>query len=253
MDQLRAELANSRVEFAKKAAGALDKQLQAVAAFHHGGCPSCRDAEARAFLAKFQRIAEGVVGVPPPSEQGTSPWRPRREVGPGFPGYLGSTWASAAMPGPRPCAAGGATRRSQAGTPLRGQGGRRARQRPRAFPPRRRRLASRLSTPAPEALWSRGGVQGEANGLEVQASAREPRAQVSGRLGALLVGAAGDRMEQELPGIPTHEDRVSLDRDFLARSSERSSQTPRSEALVSGGCRRARTRPRRSTESVEAV
>ena len=59
VDALRAELAGSRVEFAKKAAGALAKRLQAAAAFNRGGCPSCRDAEARAFLAKLQRIAEG--------------------------------------------------------------------------------------------------------------------------------------------------------------------------------------------------
>ncbi|HET6412046.1 MAG TPA: hypothetical protein VFG53_08295 [Anaeromyxobacter sp.] len=47
VDALRAELASSRVTFARKAADALAKRLHSVAAFNHGGCPSCRDAEAK--------------------------------------------------------------------------------------------------------------------------------------------------------------------------------------------------------------
>jgi hypothetical protein len=56
---LRDELAQARLTFAEKAAQALEKRLQVVATFNHGGCPKCRDAEARAFLAKLQRIVKG--------------------------------------------------------------------------------------------------------------------------------------------------------------------------------------------------
>ncbi len=59
VEALLQELASSRREFAKKAAGALERGLKKVAAYNHGGCPSCRDAEARAFLAKLKRIMEG--------------------------------------------------------------------------------------------------------------------------------------------------------------------------------------------------
>ena len=59
VDLLRDELASSRKDFARKAAGALGKRLQDVAAFNQGGCPMCHEAEARAFLTKLQKIAEG--------------------------------------------------------------------------------------------------------------------------------------------------------------------------------------------------
>ena len=57
VEQLRGELAEARTTFASKAAASLDRRLRVVATFNRGGCPSCRDAEARAFLAKLQRIA----------------------------------------------------------------------------------------------------------------------------------------------------------------------------------------------------
>lgn len=57
IDQLRDELASARRTFAAKAATALAKRLADVAAFNHGGCPQCRESEARAFLTKLQRIA----------------------------------------------------------------------------------------------------------------------------------------------------------------------------------------------------
>jgi hypothetical protein len=56
VEQLRAELAEARVEFARKAAAALEKRLADVAAFNSGGCPRCRDAEARAFLARLRKV-----------------------------------------------------------------------------------------------------------------------------------------------------------------------------------------------------
>jgi hypothetical protein len=56
VEQLRIELARARIEFAKKAAAALEKRLADVAAFNHGGCERCRDAEARAFLARLKKI-----------------------------------------------------------------------------------------------------------------------------------------------------------------------------------------------------
>lgn len=59
VERLRAELASQRVEVARRSAGALEKRLGEVAAYNHGGCPACRDAEARAFLAKLKRVAEG--------------------------------------------------------------------------------------------------------------------------------------------------------------------------------------------------
>ena len=58
IDALRAELTQARIDFATKAAAALEKRPESVAAYNHGGCPKCRDAEARAFLAKLKRIAE---------------------------------------------------------------------------------------------------------------------------------------------------------------------------------------------------
>jgi hypothetical protein len=53
-----ADLARQRVEIAKKAAAALEKRLAVVATYNSGGCPKCKDAEARAFLAKLKRISE---------------------------------------------------------------------------------------------------------------------------------------------------------------------------------------------------
>jgi hypothetical protein len=58
VEQLQAEFASARVTFATKA-GALEKRLADVAAYNLGGCRTCRDAEARAFLAKLRNIAEG--------------------------------------------------------------------------------------------------------------------------------------------------------------------------------------------------
>ena len=57
IDELRRELGVARVTFATKAARALETRLRSVATFNHGGCPTCRDAEAQAFLAKLRRIA----------------------------------------------------------------------------------------------------------------------------------------------------------------------------------------------------
>ncbi len=58
IDALWADLARQRVDIATKAAAALEKRLEAVATYNSGGCPKCKDAEARAFLAKLKRIAE---------------------------------------------------------------------------------------------------------------------------------------------------------------------------------------------------
>ena len=57
LERLQDELAEARRRFARKAAAALERRLQVVATYNRGGCPSCRDAEARAFLAKLQRIS----------------------------------------------------------------------------------------------------------------------------------------------------------------------------------------------------
>jgi hypothetical protein len=56
VEQLRAELAAQRIEFAQRAAEALEKRLATVSTYNHGGCAKCGDAEARAFLAKLKRI-----------------------------------------------------------------------------------------------------------------------------------------------------------------------------------------------------
>jgi len=56
VEQLRAERAADRIDFARKAAAALESRLAAVATYNRGGCPKCGDAEARAFLAKLKRI-----------------------------------------------------------------------------------------------------------------------------------------------------------------------------------------------------
>jgi hypothetical protein len=64
IEQLRGELAAARVAFATKACEALDRRLKDVAACNHGGCPNCRDAEARAFLAKLRRIASADGDAP---------------------------------------------------------------------------------------------------------------------------------------------------------------------------------------------
>lgn len=58
VETLWAELARQRVDIATKAAAALEKRPEAVATYNSGGCPKCRDAEARAFLAKLKRIAD---------------------------------------------------------------------------------------------------------------------------------------------------------------------------------------------------
>jgi hypothetical protein len=58
VEALRDEVARARTTFAAKAAAALETRLQVVATFNHGGCRMCRDAEARAFLAKLRRIAD---------------------------------------------------------------------------------------------------------------------------------------------------------------------------------------------------
>lgn len=57
IEVLEGQLTEARATFARKAADALEKRLRDVAAFNHGGCSKCRDAEARAFLAKLRRIA----------------------------------------------------------------------------------------------------------------------------------------------------------------------------------------------------
>lgn len=57
IDALWADLARQRVEFASNAAAALEKRLADVATYNSGGCPKCKDAEARAFLVKLKRIA----------------------------------------------------------------------------------------------------------------------------------------------------------------------------------------------------
>jgi Spy/CpxP family protein refolding chaperone len=57
LERLGAELAEARVTFAKKAAEALQKRLQDVAVFNHGGCVTCHEAEARAFLARLWKVA----------------------------------------------------------------------------------------------------------------------------------------------------------------------------------------------------
>jgi len=59
VERLERDLARAPVDFARKAADALAKRLGAVTALHHGGCPACRDAEARAYLAKLERVAAG--------------------------------------------------------------------------------------------------------------------------------------------------------------------------------------------------
>lgn len=55
------DLARQRVKIAAKAAAALEKRL-ADAATCNSGCPTCRDAEALAFLAKLTRIAGAKPG-----------------------------------------------------------------------------------------------------------------------------------------------------------------------------------------------
>ena len=59
VELLRSALARQRIDFAKKADRALEKRLGEVATNYYGGCPTCRDAEARAVLAKLKRIVEG--------------------------------------------------------------------------------------------------------------------------------------------------------------------------------------------------
>ena len=56
VERLREELAQARITFAGRAAQALRRRLEDVGVFNHGGCPACRDAEARAFLAKLEKI-----------------------------------------------------------------------------------------------------------------------------------------------------------------------------------------------------
>jgi len=63
LERLDARLEAARVEFATKAALALEKRLEDIAAYNHGGCPACHDAEARAFLARLKKIVLG-AGTP---------------------------------------------------------------------------------------------------------------------------------------------------------------------------------------------
>jgi hypothetical protein len=51
------EREDGRRRFATKAAEALEKRLREVETYNHGGCQTCHEAEARAFLVKLQRIA----------------------------------------------------------------------------------------------------------------------------------------------------------------------------------------------------
>ena len=57
IERLWAEVKTARAEAMEKAATALAKRLSEVAAYNHGGCPTCRDAEARAFLARLRKAA----------------------------------------------------------------------------------------------------------------------------------------------------------------------------------------------------
>ena len=61
MDELEVllrERADGRRAFAAKAAEALERRLREVEPYS-GGCRTCHEAKARAFLAKLQRIANG--------------------------------------------------------------------------------------------------------------------------------------------------------------------------------------------------
>jgi len=64
VELLREELARARRDFARKAAGALGKRLQNVAAFNHGGCPTCYEAEARAFPGEATAGRGGLAAGP---------------------------------------------------------------------------------------------------------------------------------------------------------------------------------------------
>jgi hypothetical protein len=57
IEHLWAEVRTARADAMEKAADALAKRLSEVAAYNHGGCPTCRDAEARAFLARLRKAA----------------------------------------------------------------------------------------------------------------------------------------------------------------------------------------------------
>lgn len=57
IERLWAEVKTARTTAMEKAATALDKRLSEVASYNHGGCPTCRDAEARAFLARLRKAA----------------------------------------------------------------------------------------------------------------------------------------------------------------------------------------------------
>jgi hypothetical protein len=57
IERLWAEVKTGRADAMEKAASALEKRLSEVAAYNHGGCPTCRDAEARAFLARLRKAA----------------------------------------------------------------------------------------------------------------------------------------------------------------------------------------------------
>jgi hypothetical protein len=72
IDALWADLAHQRIEIATKAAAALEKRLEAVATFSSGGCPKCKDAEARAFWRSSsgsRARRPNALGVP-----GRGPW-----------------------------------------------------------------------------------------------------------------------------------------------------------------------------------
>ena len=59
VELLLRERSDGRRAFAKKAAQALEKRLREVEDYNHGGCRTCHEAEARAFLAKLQKISDG--------------------------------------------------------------------------------------------------------------------------------------------------------------------------------------------------
>ena len=59
VEVLLRERSDARRAFAGEAAAALEKRLREVEAYNLGGCQACHEAEARAFLAKLQKVAKG--------------------------------------------------------------------------------------------------------------------------------------------------------------------------------------------------
>jgi len=59
VEALLRERADARRAFAARAADALEKRLREVEAYSLGGCQTCHEAEARAFLARLRKIARG--------------------------------------------------------------------------------------------------------------------------------------------------------------------------------------------------